>query len=67
MSLQKSVHVPVTTPEVPQLDSKSAHGLADHPPAYDVDSDVSLDSDDDSDIDHDTPPPYKVQYSNIED
>jgi hypothetical protein len=54
------VTIPVTTPAIPQSDRKTAHELTEQPPAYHVDSDVSLDSEDDSDNDHDLPPPYKV-------
>ncbi|KAJ6086611.1 hypothetical protein N7467_005525 [Penicillium canescens] len=56
----KSVHAPIATPEFPQLKSKTTHGLDEHPPVYNVDSDVGLDSDDDSDNDDDSPPPYKA-------
>ncbi|KAJ5766108.1 uncharacterized protein N7511_003724 [Penicillium nucicola] len=54
------VSVPAPMPTVPQLDSKAVHRGADHPPAYFVDSDVSIDSEDESDNDRDLPPPYKV-------
>ncbi|KAJ5306912.1 hypothetical protein PENANT_c003G03971 [Penicillium antarcticum] len=56
----RSVPAPVGIPAVPQLDSKAANRLADHPSAYFIDSDVSIDGDDDSDDCHDLPPPYKA-------